>query len=321
MTLGGTSLTSQQFGIGYTSTSGEGILGIGYRINEVARTTYSNLPASLVTQGGIASNAYSLWLNDLDASTGSILFGGVDTDKFEGTLATLPIQTEAGAYAEFLVTLTGVSMGSTTIASSEAIAVLLDSGTSLTYLPDSWTSDIFDQVGARYDSSEGAAFIPCSQASNTTTLDFTFSSPTIKIAMAELILDITTSDGQPYLFSNKEQACLFGIAPAGISTPVLGDTFLRSAYVVYDLSNNEISLAQTTFNSTTSNVLEIASGTSGVPSATAVADSTAATADALSSSSIADTTVGLTTGSSGASSVGTSILAEVVAILVAVAMV
>ena len=53
---------------------------------------------------------------------------------------------------------------------------------------------------------------------------------------------------------------------------MLGDTFLRSAYVVYDLSNNQISLAQTDFNATKSNVMEIQSGTSGVPDATGVAN-------------------------------------------------
>ena len=51
---------------------------------------------------------------------------------------------------------------------------------------------------------------------------------------------------------------------------MLGDTFLRSAYVVYDIANNEISLAQTDFGSTRSDdVLEI-SGT--VPGATAVSN-------------------------------------------------
>jgi hypothetical protein len=49
---------------------------------------------------------------------------------------------------------------------------------------------------------------------------------------------------------------------------VLGDTFLRSAYVVYDLQNNQISLAQTDFNSTTTNVVEITA--SGVPGASPV---------------------------------------------------
>jgi hypothetical protein len=60
-----------------------------------------------------------------------------------------------------------------------------------------------------------------------------------------------------------------GISDAAGSTAVLGDTFLRSAYVVYDLQNNQISLAQTDFNATGSNVVEITAG--GVPGATMVA--------------------------------------------------
>ena len=60
-----------------------------------------------------------------------------------------------------------------------------------------------------------------------------------------------------------------GISPTGGSSPVLGDTFLRSAYVVYDLGNNEISLAATNFNAT-SNVQEIGTGSSAVPDATVV---------------------------------------------------
>jgi Eukaryotic aspartyl protease len=231
----------------------------------------------MVTDKLISSNAYSLWLNDLDANTGSILFGGVDTDQFEGTLATLPIQQEGGEYAEFLIALTAVSIAGTSIVTNQNIAVLLDSGTSLTYLPNAITQSIYDSVGAQYDNQAGTAYVPCSLAQNTSTIDYTFTSPTIKITMAELVLDLTDANGQPVTFSNGQQACIFGIAPAGSSTSILGDTFLRSAYVVYDLSNNQISLAQTKFNVTTSNVLEIGTGSSAVPSATAVQGAASAT--------------------------------------------
>ena len=61
-----------------------------------------------------------------------------------------------------------------------------------------------------------------------------------------------------------------GISPADDSTPVLGDTFLRSAYVVYDLHSNTISIAQTNFNATTDNIMEITN--SSVPDATPVAN-------------------------------------------------
>jgi hypothetical protein len=280
-TLGSTSLSRLQFGVGYTSSSAEGILGIGYEVNEVqvgraGLEKYNNLPGQLVADGSIASPAYSLWLNDLDASTGSILFGGIDTEKFEGELATLPIQAQGGIFSEFLVTLTSVSLGGTVIASNQAQAVLLDTGSSLTYLPDQITEAIFEQVGAQYDSTEQTAFVPCSIASNTSTLDFTFSSPTIRVPMDELVIQVTSTNGRPLTFSDGTRACVFGIAPAGGSTAVLGDTFIRSAYLVYDLANNEISIAQTTFNATASNILEITTGSAAVPSATDVANPVAA---------------------------------------------
>lgn len=282
MTIGGTTISDLQFGIGYKSSSAQGILGIGYTANEVqvgraGLSPYNNLPAKMAADGSIKSNAYSLWLNDLDSNTGSILFGGVDTEQFEGELKTLPIQAEGAVYAEFLITLTGLSMGSTEIASKQALPVLLDSGSSLTYLPDAMVETIYSTVNAQYDSSDGAAYIACSAANSNDTMSFNFTEPVISVAMNELVLDLITASGRRPTFSDGTEACLFGIAPAGTGTHVLGDTFLRSAYVVYDLANNEISLAQTTFNSTTHNVLEIGTGTNAVPSATSVANAVSAT--------------------------------------------
>lgn len=265
----GTTITAQQFGIGYVSSSEEGILGIGYPINEVAVAynggqPYANVPKHLVDNGDISVNAYSLWLNDLDASTGSILFGGVNTDKYTGKLETLPIIKEDGVYAEFIIALTavGANGNDTAFASGLATPALLDSGSSLMYLPDDIASAIFDSVNAEYDESEGAAIIDCDAGDSDNTIDFTFSSPVISVSLNELVIVAGTD-------SNGDDVCILGIAPAGDSTPVLGDTFLRSAYVVYDMSSNEISLAQTNFNSTTDDVLEITA--SGVPDATGVA--------------------------------------------------
>ena len=264
-------LQRQQFGIGYTSSSQEGIIGIGYPINEVAVAynggrPYSNVPDHLMQTGQINSNAYSLWLNDLQASTGSILFGGVNTDKYTGQLQTLPIIPEQGVYAEFIIALTAVGANGTdgSIASNIAVPALLDSGSSLMYLPDNIAYDIYNSLGAVYDESQAAAFVDCSLADSDSTLDLTFSSPTIRVGMDELVIVAGVDRGQPI--------CILGIGPAGGSTPVLGDTFLRSAYVVYDITGNTISLAQTAFNVTTSNILEINNGTNAVPSASAVAN-------------------------------------------------
>ncbi|OCL12699.1 candidapepsin-4 precursor [Glonium stellatum] len=275
--FGGQDLKDMQFGIGYTSTSPEGILGIGYTVNEVqvnraGGQAYPNLPQLLANNKIINSNAYSLWLNDLDASTGSILFGGVDTEKYTGSLQTLPIIPEQGVYAEFIIALTGMGVNGKagSLFDNETVPVLLDSGSSLMYLPDDLVTSLYSQFNAQYDSSQGAAFVDCNLANDATTLDFTFSSPTISVPMNELVIVAGYQRGQP--------VCILGIGPAGQSTCVLGDTFLRSAYVVYDLSNNEISLAQTNFNATKSNVMEIQSGTSGVPDATGVANAVSSVA-------------------------------------------
>lgn len=59
--------------------------------------------------------------------------------------------------------------------------------------------------------------------------------------------------------------CLFGILRFRDNGGLLGDTFLRSAYVVYNLDNNEISLAQSNFNATMSHVGGIRRGKGSVP--------------------------------------------------------
>ncbi|KAI0480645.1 eukaryotic aspartyl protease [Xylariaceae sp. FL0804] len=312
VTVGGTTMDSLQFGIGYTSSSGQGILGIGYPVNEVqvgraGMDAYQNLPAKLVASGDISRNAYSLWLNDLDANTGSILFGGVDSAQYTGDLQTLPIQANGGVYSEFLITLTGVALGDTNIASDQALAVLLDSGSSLSYLPNAMANSIYESVGAEYIESDGAAYVPCALADNgTNTLDFTFTSPlTISVGMDELVLDLVTTAGQRPEFADGTPACLFGIMPAGASTNVLGDTFLRSAYVVYDMANNEISLAQTNFNATGTSVSEIpAAGAGGVPGATAVSNAVSATAGVSTTNGAA--TLNSNDGTSGAATTAAS---------------
>ncbi|KAH0372765.1 candidapepsin-4 precursor, partial [Aureobasidium melanogenum] len=264
--IGGAELQNQEFGIGYVSSTGQGVMGIGYPTNEAilqyVRTPYVNVPEHMMQAGLINTNAYSLWLNDLDASTGSVLFGGVNTEKYTGQLQTLPILQEDGIYAEFIIALTGVGYNGqeNSIASNLNTAALLDSGSSLMYLPNTVAEEIYKMTGAKYNSEYGAAFIDCDMRYNDTTIDFTFSSPTIRVSMSELVLVMG--------YQGRNPICILGIAPADGTTPVLGDTFLRSAYVVYDITNNEISLAQTNFNSTTNNIMEITN--SSIPDATGV---------------------------------------------------
>lgn len=229
---------------------------------------YANLPQAMVNSGLITSNAYSLWLDDLASTTGSILFGGVNTAKYHGQLETLPILSVDGQFSEFLVALTGIALNtqsSTHNYTSAALptAALLDSGTSLIYLPDSLVASIYSDLNVTYDSSNQIGSVPCSLGKEDLNITFTFSGASITVGILELVLGAGTGSG-------GTAQCVFGILPSGGSTTVLGDTFLRSAYVVYDLANNEISLANTNFSPSNDNILEITTGTNAVPSATVV---------------------------------------------------
>lgn len=281
--LGSVSIDDFQFGVGDESSSPRGILGIGYANNEVqvlrdGEDPYDNLPLRLASEGHIQSAAYSIYLNDLDARRGSILFGGVDAERYEGDLETLPVESEGGDFTRLLVTLTKLEFGGETVQDDMALAVLLDSGSSISYLPGDVVSPLYEAAGASFSQEAGLAFVPCSARDDSKSVDFTFTSPTISVPMDELVLDLSSGSGRGGVeLPDGEDACVFGIAPAGEGTSVLGDTFMRSAYVVFDLENNEISIAQTRLNSSKSDVREIKAGKDGVPGAKKVEDPVQAT--------------------------------------------
>ena len=287
--MGGATVQNLQFGVGYKSTSSQGVMGIGYPALEALvqndddafgqPSPYDNIPQAMVKQGLINSNAYSLWLDDINSLTGSILFGGVDTAKYTGSLVTLDIVPEGGKPIEMIVTLDGASVsvgGNNQTALSQSISVLLDSGSTLSYLPNTTAETIYQAVGAQYDSREQLAFCSCSLANSSDTMSFSFAGgqKVISIDMADMVLQGGIS---------QNQDCTFGIAPqpddaGGSGTSyTLGDSFIRNAYVVYDIDNNQISLAQTDRDATTSNVMEIQAGSEGVPDVTGSAAPPSAT--------------------------------------------
>ncbi|KAM3544268.1 hypothetical protein ARSEF1564_002774 [Beauveria bassiana] len=265
-----------QFGIGYKSSSQQGILGIGYPENEVevARSgerPYENLPTRLLADKHIGTNAYSIWLDDINSTTGSLLFGGVDSSQYRGNLVTVPVQRVGSSYREFFITMTGLDAGSKSIANDMALAVLLDTGSSLTYLPNDLATSVYQAVNATWFERSQLAIIPCDKALSDDTITFHFSKPaSISVQLRELVLPVVSANGRSPKLDDGRKACLFGIFPSGKGARVLGDTFLRSAYVVYDIANNEVSLAQSNFDAkpSGSNVVEIGAGKNQLPDAT-----------------------------------------------------
>ena len=238
-----------EFGVGTQATSPEGVLGVGFASNEAIlqfpdEGSYPNLVDQMVSQGTIGSQTYSLYLDNIDDSTGVILFGGIDTDKFTGTLSTFPINTDAtGVASDFVITMTGMSLttsGSTNGVGSSSLypmSVLLDSGSSYMSLPTSLVEGIASSLNAQYSNQLGGYVLPnCNQEFASGSLNFFFSGVQISLAMNEFIVNPTATNGEPFSYNNGQPVCMLGILPGTVDNiAVLGDTFLRSAYVVYDL--------------------------------------------------------------------------------------
>lgn len=292
--IGGITIKNLEMGLALNTTVSSGLMGIGYDTNEAATSIYPNIIDDMASQGLIQAKAYSLFLNDLDASTGSIIFGGIDTDKFHGSLKALPIQPDqdqngTSVFAEFNVAFTGLTLTSSPNNSTTLTrpnfneVVLLDSGTSITYLPDQLAETVFQAVNAVDDTQQsGNVFVDCDLANQPgMSFDFTFGGsqgPTISVPISELVFNLTgIFESDPSRDVPFSTACAFGIQPAAGGPNLFGDTFLRSAYVVYDLANNQVALAQTNFGSTESNVVELSASQSSIPVLTGVASDAQAT--------------------------------------------
>lgn len=260
-----------------------GIMGIGFDTNEAIVASeeasgetdvqpYANLLDEMKSQGLINVRSYSLYLDDLEADTGSIVFGGIDKAKFQGDLGILDIQpdSQSGKYSTFGVILNSVgvtdSTGSTVLQTSNMPnVVILDSGTAFTIIPSDLLTELTTYFGAVNDPTY-SWIVRCDLGGKTGTLDYQFAGPTgpvVSVPFEELavpLVDLQT--GEPVTDTKNNPVCRLGLSEqSSANEPLLfGDTFLRSAYVVYDLDNLQIGIAQTLFNSTDSNIVAISAG-------------------------------------------------------------
>lgn len=198
----------------------DGILGIGLDGEESTQNTYPNYPHVLANQGTIKKDAYSIYLGNQNSESGAVLFGGVDNAKYEGSLVKLPFSGTGENQARSMVTLKEVDVGGQL--NSVEQPVLLDTGTTITMLPQSIVSAISDQFGSCPDSGS---------------VTFKFDGVSISVPASDIA---SNSEGQCEVLVESSED--MGIA-------ILGDNFLRHAYLVFDNSDKTLSLAQAKYTS------------------------------------------------------------------------
>ncbi|KAH8886586.1 acid protease [Thozetella sp. PMI_491] len=287
LTNSSASVSNAQFGVATaTEQLNEGILGLGW--GNGVNLNYSNFVDVLAEQKVTNSKAFSVALGTAGAANGGIIiFGGIDTKKFTGSLVSNKMLGPQGREVEnrYWIQMNSVgfesSSGSKTYSGGD-IPIVLDSGSSLSYLPDSVITAMAADFSATYDRQAGLYILQCSAATQSSNVSFAFNGITIKIPMTDFVVAADASG----------QLCGLGAVSSTTtsssgqtdSTALLGDTFLRSAYVVFDQTQNTISLAQ--YANCGQNEQSIpAGGISGVSGACGSSSSTSSSSSPSSSSS------------------------------------
>ncbi|KAF7563920.1 hypothetical protein G7046_g183 [Stylonectria norvegica] len=260
LSIGPAKINQQIFGVAYASEHNTvGIMGAGPDVSGWDNS-YPLILDNLAQQGLINSRAFSLDIRSLESERGSVVFGGIDTKKYSGPLEKLPIIPAAESpdgNTRYWVNLDSISLtlddGTTAPVLSQVQAVLLDSGATVSALP----GNIVDAIVAVFPTTrpnDGSQFyeVDCSVIDLEGTVDFTFGNTVIKIPYADFIWQ------RPDV-----GLCLLGVTKDD-EFPVLGDTFLRAAYVVYDWDNRNIHLANN--EDCGSNLIAIGTGPDSVPS-------------------------------------------------------
>jgi hypothetical protein len=261
----------------------DGIFGLGYPQLTASTSdggqVYNPFVFNLVQNKVIADPVFSIYLNSASATgnSGEIIFGGVDQSKYSGELAYMPVAgLQSGSdgnpldaifggsgssqvYAYWMVYGQGFNVvngiTSPNLTMSTTVPVILDTGTTLTYLPQKVAQEIAlsvaNQNDIAIDQQAGVYVVGCDVANSNAQVQIQFStsskvtdSPiTFSVPVSQLVIPL---DGTS---ASTASQCIFGIAPSSGSSSsssnlyLIGDSMLRSAYMVFDMGQNRVGLA------------------------------------------------------------------------------
>ncbi|KAJ5989447.1 hypothetical protein N7481_004657 [Penicillium waksmanii] len=221
---------TEEPGLAFAFGRFDGILGLGYdtiSVNKMVPPVYN-----MLNQGLLDEPVFAFYLGDAnkEGDNSEATFGGVDKDHYTGELVKIPLRRKA--YWE--VDLDAITFGDST-AELDNTGVILDTGTSLIALPSTLAELLNKEIGAK-KSFTGQYTVECSARDSLPQLTFTLSGHNFTIGPYDYILEVQGSCISSFMGMDFPE-------PMG-PLAILGDSFLRQWYSVYDLGNNAVGLAK-----------------------------------------------------------------------------
>lgn len=199
----------------FDSPDSDGILGLAFsnpsnKVPAPPKTFFENAAPTL---------AQSLFTVNLKkGKPGTLTFGAIDTSQYSGTITYVSVNSANGFWE---ITSSGYAIGSSAFVSSSIDAVV-DTGTTLLYLPTAVVKAYYAKVsGATYSSNQGGYVFPCSASLPSITLGVgAYRAVTPGSYLNYAPVDTTT--------------CFGGIqANTGIGFSIFGDIFIKSQFLVF----------------------------------------------------------------------------------------
>ncbi|CAO3629918.1 unnamed protein product [Mucor hiemalis] len=229
VTLGGLAIKKQTIELAQKESSSfasdpiDGLLGLGF--NTITTVAGIKTPVdNLISQGLISSPVYGVHLGKAsNGGGGEYLFGGYNSAKFTGTLKTVPVDKSQGYWG---VKVSDLTVGTKSFGSFSGI---LDTGTTLLLFPTAFANKVATAYGATANG-DGTYKINCN-TSGFKPLIFTLNGATFNVPVNSLI------------FLKQGSTCYASFGSANLPFAILGDTFLKNNYVVFNQQVPEVQIA------------------------------------------------------------------------------
>jgi hypothetical protein len=240
----------------------DGILGLAFP--ELSQNPDVNtLIPNLKEEGVLEKSMFAFYLGD--ETDGELAVGGYDASRMQGEIAWADVVYPA----YWLVAIDQVSFGGVPVSVNGESAAIMDTGTSLIYGPESQVSPMVEKLGGQFVPQVGLFLIPCD--ATIPDLEFTVGGKAVAIDGKQLVVK---DDSGKY--------CFFGVAIMNIGeeikvatedevlldervlgeiqnlvgtssmpmpskfhgmTWLLGDTYLRQIYSIWDYENRKFGIA------------------------------------------------------------------------------
>ena len=219
VTLGIANITSDDF----NAFPMDGILGLSQ-----ASGQFPSFIQSLVASKTLKSNLFGVSLNrESDGpNTGEITFGSTDSTKYVGNIDYSLVS--ANAEGDWAISMDGIAFSGKDAGITGKFAYI-DTGTSYIFGPASEVSQFHAIVPGAKSSDENTWTVPCS---TTTPLTFTFSGVAYNVSAQDWVSPMANGVCTSNVFGNDIVSGQW----------LLGDTFLKNVYAVFDVDGNRVGM-------------------------------------------------------------------------------